>query len=142
MVDPHASDALPPVIDDQRQPGRKRVYLRGKIAYGNNGEYSLECLIQDISATGARISLKQNEFIPKHFFLIDLQSSIAYEAVVMWIRVRQTIPQFGLKFSNAHRLDYLSNPKLNFLKQLAGRTEKRDRRAPGSRPRSAPLSSS
>src|SRR6185436_14557318 len=124
-------------MDDQRQPGRKRVYLRGKIAYGNNGEFSLECLIQDISATGARISLKKNEFIPKHFFLIDLQSSMVYEAAVMWIRVRQTIPQFGLKFSSAQRLDHLSNPKLQFLKQIAGRTDKRDRRA-SSRPRSIP----
>jgi len=116
-------------MDDQRQPGRKRVYLRGKIAYGNNGEFSLECLIQDISATGARISLKKNEFIPKHFFLIDLQSFIAYEAVVMWIRVRQTIPQFGLKFSTAHRLDHLSNPKLQFLKRLSGRVDRGDRRS-------------
>jgi len=116
------TETLPPEVGDQRSPGRKRVYLRGKIAYGGNGEYSLECLIHDLSATGAKISLKKNEFIPKHFYLIDMQSLVAYEAVVMWIRVRQTIPQFGLKFTNAHRLDYLSNPKLQFLKQLAGRT--------------------
>ena len=124
-----SSDALPPLVDDQREPGRKRVYLRGILAYGNNGEYSLECLIQDLSTTGAKISLKKNEFIPKHFFLIDLQGATAYEAVVMWIRVRQTIPQFGLKFTNAHRLDHLSNPKLQFLKRLSGRVDRGDRRS-------------
>jgi len=39
----------------------------------------------------------------------------------MWIKVRQTIPQFGLKFTRTHRLDYLSNPKLEFLKQFSPR---------------------
>jgi len=125
LVQQNASDDLPPVVDDQRGPGRKKVYLRGKVVYGNNGEFSLECLIHDLSTTGARIGLKKNEFIPKHFHLIDLQSSVIYEATVMWIKVRQTIPQFGVKLTNAQRLDHISDPKLQFLKPSA----RRERRA-------------
>lgn len=121
MLHQNTSETLPPLVEDQRGPGRKKVFLGGKVTYGSNGEFSLECLIHDISATGAKISLKKNEFIPKHLYLIDLQSGVAHEAVVMWIKVRQTIPQFGLKFTHTHRLDYLSNPKLQFLKQLASR---------------------
>ena len=112
-------ERLPPLVEDQRRPGRKKVFLGGKVAYGNTGEFSLECLIHDMSATGAKISLKRHEFIPKHLYLIDVQGGVAHEAVVMWIKVRQTIPQFGLKFTRTHRLDYLSNPKLEFLKQFS-----------------------
>ena len=121
MLHQNTPETLPPLVEDQRGPGRKKVFLRGKVAYGNNGEFSLECLINDMSATGAKISLKKNEFIPKHLYLIDFQNGVAHEAIVMWIKVRQTIPQFGLKFTHTHRLDYLSNPKLQFLKQLSGR---------------------
>ncbi len=121
MLPPNTSETLPPLADDQRRPGRKKVFLGGKVAYGNNGEFSLECVIHDMSATGAKISLKKNEFIPKRLYLIDFQRGVAHEAVVMWIKVRQTIPQFGLKFTHTHRLDYLSNPKLQFLKQISGR---------------------
>ena len=118
MLPQDTPETLPPLVEDQRRPGRKKAFIDGKVAYGNAGEFLLECLIHDIAATGAKISLKRNEFIPKHLYLIDVEGGVAHEAVVMWIKVRQTIPQFGLKFTDTHRLNCLSNPKLEFLKQF------------------------
>jgi hypothetical protein len=111
-------EMLPPVVADARMVWRKRVLRGGKIVYGGEGEYSLDCLIHDISDTGARISLKPNEFIPTHFFLVDVQTGLAHEASASWIRVMKSVPQFGLKFTKSHELESLSR-KLKYLKRFA-----------------------
>jgi len=111
-------EALPPLVADARMVWRKRVLRGGKIVYGEEGEYSLDCLIHDISDSGARISLKPNEFIPTHFFLVDVQTGLAHEAAASWIRVMKSIPQFGLKFTKSHELESLSR-KLKYLKRFA-----------------------
>ena len=113
------SENLPPFVSDERAGARKRVLRGGKIVYGEEGEFSLDCLIHDVSDTGARISLKPNEFIPTNFYLIDAQRGMAYEAAASWIRVIKSIPQFGLKFTRTHELQSL-NRKLHFLKRFAG----------------------
>ena len=112
------AELLPPIVADARMVWRKRVLRGGKIVYGDEGEYSLDCLIHDVSDSGARISLKPNEFIPTHFYLVDVQTGLAHEAAASWIRVMKSIPQFGLKFSRTHELETLSR-KLKFLKRFA-----------------------
>jgi hypothetical protein len=112
------AEVLPPLVADARMVWRKRVLRGGKIVYGEEGEYSLDCLIHDISDSGARISLKPNEFIPTHFFLVDVQTGLAHEAAASWIRVMKSIPQFGLKFVKSHELESL-NRKLKYLKRFA-----------------------
>ena len=113
------SENLPPFVSDERAGARKRVLRGGKIVYGEEGEFSLDCLIHDVSDSGARISLKPNEFIPTTFYLIDAQRGLAYEAAASWIRVIKSIPQFGLKFTRTYELQNLSR-KLHFLKRFAG----------------------
>jgi hypothetical protein len=113
------SENLPPIVSDERAGARKRVLRGGKIVYGEAGEFSLDCLIHDVSDTGARISLKPNEFIPTSFYLIDAQRGLAYEAAASWIRVIKSVPQFGLKFTRTHELQNLTNRKLHFLKRFA-----------------------
>ena len=112
------AEVLPPLVADARMVWRKRVLRGGKIVYGEEGEYSLDCLIHDISDSGARISLKPNEFIPTHFFLVDVQTGLAHEAAASWIRVMKSVPQFGLKFLKSHELASLSR-KLKHLKRFA-----------------------
>ena len=111
------SDVLPPVVADERMVWRKRVLRGGKIVYGEEGEYSLDCLIHDVSESGARISLKPNEFIPTNFYLVDVQTGLAHEASASWIRVMKSTPQFGLKFSKTHEIESVSR-KLGFLKRF------------------------
>jgi len=112
------AEILPPVVADERMVWRKRVLRGGKIVYGEEGEFSLDCLIHDVSDSGARISLKPNEFIPTNFYMVDAQRGLAYEASATWIRVIKSIPQFGVKFSKTHELDDLGR-KLKYLKRFA-----------------------
>jgi hypothetical protein len=112
------ADVLPPLVADARMMWRKRVLRGGKIVYGEDGEYSLDCLIHDISNSGARISLRRNEFIPTHFFLVDVQTGLAHEAAATWIRVMKSVPQFGLKFAKSHELESLGR-KFKYLKRFA-----------------------
>ena len=112
------ADVLPPIVADERMVWRKRVLRGGKIVYGEEGEFSRDCLIHDVSASGARISLKPNEFIPTHFYLVDAQTGLAHEAAATWIRVMKSIPQFGLKFSRTYELETVGR-KLKFLKRFA-----------------------
>ena len=112
------SEVLPPFVTDERAGARKRVLRGGKIVYGEDGEYSLDCLIHDVSDTGARISLKPNEFIPTNFYLIDVQKGLAYEASANWVRVIKSIPQFGIKFGRIHELQSLASRKLQYLKRF------------------------
>ena len=113
------SDNLPPVVADERMLWRKRVLRGGKIVYGEEGEFSLDCLIHDVSDSGARISLKPNEFIPTNFFLLDVQKGFAHEASASWVRVIKSVPQFGVKFTRTHELQNLTGRKLQFLKKFA-----------------------
>ena len=112
------SEMLPPVVADARMVWRKRILRGGKIVYGEEGEFSLDCLIHDISDSGARISLKAGEFIPTHFYLIDVQKGLAYEAAASWVRVMKSVPQFGIKFGSTHELETIGR-KLKFLKRFA-----------------------
>ena len=128
MLAEDLSEILPPLVEDQRRAARKKVYFRGKIVYGGMGEFSLDCMINDVSATGAKITLNKNEFIPQHFFLIDLQNDVVHECVVMWIKVRETITKFGLSFTHTHHFSHLTNPKLQFLKKIALKDRRAHRR--------------
>lgn len=110
------ADILPPVVADERTVWRKRVLRGGKIIYGDDGEFSLDCLIHDVSESGARISLKRNEFVPTRFFLSDAQKGVVHEAEATWIRVIKSLPQFGLKFNRTHELHSLGR-KLKFLQR-------------------------
>jgi hypothetical protein len=113
------ADILPPIVADERMVWRKRVLRGGKILYGEEGEFSLDCLIHDVSDSGARISLKPNEFIPTQFYLIDVQKGLAHEATASWIRVIKSVPQFGLKFRRTYELETLTSRKLQYLKKFA-----------------------
>jgi hypothetical protein len=115
------AEHLPPIVADERIVWRKRVLRGGKVVYGEEGEFTLDCLIHDISESGARISLKPNEFIPTNFFLVDVQKGVAHEAQATWVRVMKSVPQFGVKFGQTHTLESCRRGKLRFLHRFAGK---------------------
>ena len=93
------AEVLPPLVADARMVWRKRVLRGGKIVYGEEGEYSLDCLIHDISDSGARISLKPNEFIPTHFFLVDVQTGqiVEIDDREFMLLIEQTVERLGYR---------------------------------------------
>jgi len=109
MADPNSPE-LPPVVEG-RKTARKRVILGGKIIY-NEGAYTYDCRIRDLSEGGARIVLPAGLIIPTRVVLIDTRNAIAYESEVVWLKA----PEFGLRFLSTHSLRNLP-PQLQYLKR-------------------------
>jgi hypothetical protein len=111
MADPDLPE-LPPI--EGRKAPRKRVLLGAKIIY-NDGSYSVDCRIRDLSDTGARVVLSASSIIPARVVLLDIRNSIAYEAEVVWMKS----PEFGLRFLSKHLLRGQLPPQLMYLKAYA-----------------------
>jgi hypothetical protein len=95
---------------NRRKVSSKRTLQRGKIVYGE-GAFTLDCLIRDISAKGARITVAKGISMPTHVYLIDMQSAMAYAAEISYIRA----PSFGLNFLRSYRISEMTDPSLRFL---------------------------
>ena len=55
-------------MDDKRSTPRLRSFLKGRVLF-NGGQNSLDCLIRDVSATGARLELSASVTLPDRFDL-------------------------------------------------------------------------
>lgn len=110
MADPKEPE-LPPFAEGRRTP-RKRVILGGKIVY-NEGSYTYDCRIRDLSEGGARVVVAIGLIIPTRVVLIDTRNGIAYESEVVWLKT----PEFGLKFLATHSIRGALPPQLQYLKR-------------------------
>jgi hypothetical protein len=55
-------------MNDKRTSPRLRSFLKGRVVF-NGGQSSLECLIRDMSTTGARLELSGSVTLPDRFDL-------------------------------------------------------------------------
>ncbi len=69
-------------MNQGRANPRQRVYKNGTIVY-NGGTSTRTCLIRDLSASGARISLHSTIGIPNDFLLMFANGS-RYFCTVKW----------------------------------------------------------
>ena len=111
MADPNSPD-LPPIVEGRKTP-RKRVILGAKVVY-NEGAFSIDCRIRDLSEGGARIVVAAGLVIPTRVVLIDTRNATAYESEVAWLKA----PEFGLKFLATHSMRNLP-PQLQYLKRYS-----------------------
>ncbi len=72
----------------------RRRTLKKAIASYNNQAISMEVVLRDISDTGAKIKLKDNDILPDLFHLFVEIDSIGVECEVIWRRGRE----IGAKF--------------------------------------------
>jgi hypothetical protein len=96
---------------EARGEGRKRTLLGAKVV-SRDGIYSCDCMIREISDSGARISISSSIIIASPFFLIDHQSQIMFEAKVVW----RNASQAGLKFVDKHTLNNVEKLKVRFTR--------------------------
>ena len=96
-----------------RTAARARTLVAGKIVYGD-GAYSCDCVIRDISPSGARVSGIAGMSIPRDFFLIDQKRAVAFDATLAW----RNGTQAGVRFHKAIDLSTLADPHLDFLRRL------------------------
>jgi hypothetical protein len=103
--------ARPEDAEELRASRRKRTLLRGKLAYGA-GAFSVDCVISDLSETGARVQVEQGATFPEQVYLIHLRARTAYESKVVWRRDNFA----GLEFGTAHDLESAAAPELKLMR--------------------------
>jgi hypothetical protein len=98
-----ASDARADAVagsgaSERRAFERTRCLLAAKIFF-NAGATSIDCMIRNISPTGAQISVDAHVVLPGRFDLYITQRAQTFQAVVKWIDG----PNYGLDFEGMRR---------------------------------------
>ena len=78
---------------ERRDKSRQRRLHGAKIVF-NNGSSSIDCIVRDLSATGARLEVASPIGIPEWFDLRIDRSGACYAAKVAW----RTSKQIGVMF--------------------------------------------
>lgn len=68
-----------------RRDVRKRTFLKGRIVF-NGGAASMDCLIRDMSESGARIELSETSTIPEVFDLYIQNKDATFRSTMCWRR--------------------------------------------------------
>ncbi len=74
------------MLAEHRHEVRQRVFLKGRICF-NHGSSTMDCLVRDLSSTGARITLSETATLPEVFDLYIPQKERTYRATLRWRRV-------------------------------------------------------
>lgn len=72
-------------MSEHRIEPRKRVFLKGRIVF-NGGASSMDCLVRDLSGTGARMALSETTMLPEAFDLFIPQKDRTYRCKLAWRR--------------------------------------------------------
>jgi hypothetical protein len=70
-------------MEEMRQSERIRSFLRAKIIF-NNRMSTIDCIIKNISATGAKIALADNLAVPTEFEIDIPQKGRSHRARLVW----------------------------------------------------------
>ena len=105
----------PPTSDDgeHRREQRRRVLLTGRLVHSVN-EWTVECAIQDISRTGARIRVPPDTLLSDPLYLINMSHGLAFKARVAWRRENRV----GLTFSRYFDLNKTNEDAPKILRRL------------------------
>lgn len=68
-----------------RRDVRKRTFLRGRIVY-NAGAASMDCIIRDLSESGARLELSETSALPEVFDLYVQTKDATFRSTMCWRR--------------------------------------------------------
>jgi hypothetical protein len=80
-------------MDERRSDVRARSLLGGKIIF-NHRNSTMDCVVRNLSATGARIVMSESVIVPNEFELHIPQKGTSYRAQMRW----RTATEFGVQF--------------------------------------------
>ena len=103
---------LPPLADRRPNP-RKRVLFGGVVVH-DQGSYSFNCKIRDLTAEGARIAIPAGQALPSEIYLINLRNQTCHKSKVIWLRGAEA----GLTFLSSFDLQTTTDPALGYLKRI------------------------
>jgi len=89
------------------------VLLGGKLVFGQS-EYTADCVIRDLTLTGARVRLSAAVMVHDPIWLINFSTGRAHNATVAWRSARG----FGLIFDQSIELALLDSSPLIHLKRI------------------------
>lgn len=69
--------------EDHRHALRRRAFIAAKIVY-QNGAVAVDCVIRNISATGAKIDVSESIVLPSHFDIVIPQKNVSHRAELRW----------------------------------------------------------
>ena len=72
-------------MDERRGGSRVRTFLRGRIVY-NNRATTVDCLVRDLSGSGARLALSKGVALPEVFDLTIPHRETSYRCTLRWQR--------------------------------------------------------
>jgi hypothetical protein len=72
-------------MSEHRREVRQKTFLKGRIIF-NKGASSMDCLVRDLSASGARLALTETTTLPEGFDLYIPQKEKTYRASLCWRR--------------------------------------------------------
>lgn len=70
-------------MSEQRKTARMRVIYGGVLIF-NNRSSTMDCVVRDFSAHGARVALNQNALLPDHLHLAVARKGREYAARLAW----------------------------------------------------------
>src|SRR4029450_1334666 len=90
------SQPAPTLDPNQRAAPRMRTLIAAKISF-NNGQSALDCLIRNLSDTGAKLIVSAAVTLPECFDLLIPQKSVTRRVRIAWRRDEE----IGVRFEDA-----------------------------------------
>lgn len=117
-----ASEALSltPAAAERRAEVRIGANFAARVCYGPRYSRWADCVVKDLSHSGAKIELPAMYELPRAFILLHFGGDLAFEAVRRWRRA----DLLGVSFEACHDLRIANAPKLTQVREtwLALRT--------------------
>ena len=106
MADLKAKAVLKLADAEQRQAPRLRALIGARIVF-NNGQATLDCLIRDVSETGAKLTVSALIPLPDRFEVIIPQKGVTRPVRVAWRRATE----IGVRFEDDPGSEQASAPE-------------------------------
>ncbi|MDO9222385.1 MAG: PilZ domain-containing protein [Caulobacter sp.] len=98
---------------DRRRAGRHRALLTGKLA-NEDATTTIDCVIRNISDTGAMIETSTPHLIPNRLHLVQIKDGTAWDVEVIWRRGNR----IGLTLGDRHDLRESTDRQLKALRAI------------------------
>ncbi len=98
---------------DRRAAGRHRALLAGKLA-NDDATTTIDCVIRNISNTGAMIETATPQLIPNRLHLVQVKEGTVWDVEVVWRRGNR----IGLALGERHDLRDTTETQLKALRAI------------------------
>jgi PilZ domain len=86
-------------MQERRKEQRSRVFWEGKVSF-NRRQSVLDCVIRNMTETGAKLAVTESAFVPREFELVVPKRQAAYRARIIWRQSDQVGIQFETEKAN------------------------------------------